>query len=91
MAEPIPRVRVHSALCGSGARAPTAPLGLPRYYCPEEEIARGPACWMWDYLRRCGRRARVCLGGRRGMSWGRVSEGGPCGRALKGAGSGSLP
>lgn len=24
----------------------------PRYHVPEEEIALGPACWMWDYLRR---------------------------------------
>ncbi|KAK5132567.1 hypothetical protein LTR08_008884 [Meristemomyces frigidus] len=24
----------------------------PRYHLPEEEIALGPACWMWDYLRR---------------------------------------
>ncbi|ODQ67714.1 glutamine-dependent NAD(+) synthetase with GAT domain-containing protein [Nadsonia fulvescens var. elongata DSM 6958] len=24
-----------------------------RYHTPEEEIALGPACWMWDYLRRC--------------------------------------
>lgn len=24
-----------------------------RYHSPEEEIALGPACWMWDYLRRC--------------------------------------
>ncbi|CDK25271.1 unnamed protein product [Kuraishia capsulata CBS 1993] len=24
-----------------------------RYYKPEEEIAYGPACWLWDYLRRC--------------------------------------
>lgn len=23
------------------------------YHIPEEEIALGPACWMWDYLRRC--------------------------------------
>ncbi|CAI8510028.1 unnamed protein product [Pichia kudriavzevii] len=29
---------------------------LPRevfYHLPEEEIALGPACWLWDYLRRC--------------------------------------
>ncbi|CAG8047605.1 unnamed protein product [Penicillium nalgiovense] len=26
----------------------------PRYHAPEEEIALGPACWLWDYLRRCG-------------------------------------
>jgi NAD+ synthase (glutamine-hydrolysing) len=25
-----------------------------RYHRPEEEIALGPACWLWDYLRRCG-------------------------------------
>lgn len=24
-----------------------------RFHLPEEEIALGPACWMWDYLRRC--------------------------------------
>ncbi|CCD23855.1 glutamine-dependent NAD(+) synthetase NDAI_0C01950 [Naumovozyma dairenensis CBS 421] len=23
------------------------------YHIPEEEIALGPACWLWDYLRRC--------------------------------------
>jgi len=22
------------------------------YHCPEEEIAFGPSCWLWDYLRR---------------------------------------
>lgn len=26
----------------------------PRYHIPEEEIALGPACWLWDYLRRSG-------------------------------------
>lgn len=26
----------------------------PRYHAPEEEISLGPACWLWDYLRRCG-------------------------------------
>ncbi|KAI9706556.1 MAG: glutamine-dependent NAD(+) synthetase [Candelina mexicana] len=25
-----------------------------RYHRPEEEIALGPACWLWDYLRRSG-------------------------------------
>lgn len=23
-----------------------------RYHLPQEEIALGPACWLWDYLRR---------------------------------------
>ncbi|KAI0010311.1 glutamine-dependent NAD(+) synthetase with GAT domain-containing protein [Xylariaceae sp. FL0662B] len=31
--------------------APTA-ARPPRYHVPEEEIALGPACWLWDYLRR---------------------------------------
>lgn len=25
-----------------------------RYHSPEEEIAFGPSCWLWDYLRRSG-------------------------------------
>src|SRR4051812_515655 len=28
------------------------PARPPRYHLPEEEIALGPACWLWDYLRR---------------------------------------
>ncbi|RMJ24832.1 hypothetical protein PHISP_04308 [Aspergillus sp. HF37] len=32
---------------------PSEPI-QPRYHAPEEEIALGPACWLWDYLRRCG-------------------------------------
>lgn len=30
---------------------PTPPREV-RYHLPEEEIAMGPACWLWDYLRR---------------------------------------
>jgi NAD+ synthase (glutamine-hydrolysing) len=26
----------------------------PRRYCAEEECCYGPACWLWDYLRRSG-------------------------------------
>ncbi|PWY86440.1 glutamine-dependent NAD(+) synthetase [Aspergillus sclerotioniger CBS 115572] len=33
--------------------APSETL-TPRYHVPEEEIALGPACWLWDYLRRSG-------------------------------------
>lgn len=29
-----------------------SPALEPRYIEPEEEIAVGPACWLWDYLRR---------------------------------------
>ncbi|KAK4898951.1 glutamine-dependent NAD(+) synthetase [Elasticomyces elasticus] len=28
------------------------PSQEPRYHLPVEEIALGPACWLWDYLRR---------------------------------------
>lgn len=31
----------------------SSPLKI-RYHSPEEEIALGPACWLWDYLRRSG-------------------------------------
>ena len=33
--------------------APSEPF-KPRFHEPEEEIALGPACWLWDYLRRSG-------------------------------------
>ncbi|KAF6262108.1 glutamine-dependent NAD(+) synthetase with GAT domain-containing protein [Scenedesmus sp. NREL 46B-D3] len=36
------------------ARGLTDPPRPPRVHCPEEEIALGPACWLWDYLRRSG-------------------------------------
>ena len=29
-----------------------SPKLKPRYHLPEEEIALGPAAWLWDYLRR---------------------------------------
>ncbi|MQM08873.1 hypothetical protein Taro_041734, partial [Colocasia esculenta] len=29
-------------------------LFVIKYHCPEEEIAFGPSCWLWDYLRRSG-------------------------------------
>lgn len=32
----------------------TKPVAAVRYHAPEEEIALGPACWLWDYLRRSG-------------------------------------
>ncbi|CAN4127170.1 unnamed protein product [Withania somnifera] len=31
----------------------SSPLKI-RYHLPEEEIALGPGCWLWDYLRRSG-------------------------------------
>ncbi|CAN6458585.1 unnamed protein product [Victoria cruziana] len=29
-------------------------LDAVKYHLPEEEIALGPSCWLWDYLRRSG-------------------------------------
>lgn len=33
---------------------PPVLLSGHRYHTSEEEIALGPACWLWDYLRRSG-------------------------------------
>ncbi|GMM32918.1 glutamine-dependent NAD(+) synthetase [Saccharomycopsis crataegensis] len=32
--------------------SPSKPFPI-HYHTPEEEIALGPACWLWDYVRRC--------------------------------------
>ncbi|KAJ2714486.1 glutamine-dependent NAD(+) synthetase [Coemansia spiralis] len=43
---------VDAAECAPGVR-PTDPIEV-RFHSPEEEISLGPACWLWDYLRRSG-------------------------------------
>ena len=55
---PYPTLHVDAALCSTSQPAnevyvTTAPVP-PRLHCAEEEIALGPACWLWDYLRRSG-------------------------------------
>ncbi|TPX32426.1 NAD+ synthase (glutamine-hydrolysing) [Synchytrium microbalum] len=53
-AEPFPRVRAPITLSVSAFHTdirPNDPMEV-RYSTPEEEIALGPACWLWDYLRR---------------------------------------
>ena len=35
-----------------GCSCATSPPIQPRIHTPEEEIAYGPAAWLWDYLRR---------------------------------------
>eukprot|EP00594_Rhizosolenia_setigera_P013916 CAMPEP_0178957546 /NCGR_PEP_ID=MMETSP0789-20121207/10990_1 /TAXON_ID=3005 /ORGANISM="Rhizosolenia setigera, Strain CCMP 1694" /LENGTH=639 /DNA_ID=CAMNT_0020639839 /DNA_START=498 /DNA_END=2417 /DNA_ORIENTATION=- len=35
-------------------RIPTKPLETVKYHSPEEECCLGPACWLWDFLRRSG-------------------------------------
>ena len=41
----IPGSVLDSKICPSRPREPF-------FHTPEEEIALGPACWLWDYLRR---------------------------------------
>lgn len=53
----LPFLDVPFSLCGSRPSAPQRSPHPPcavRYHAPEEEIAMGPACWLWDYLRRSG-------------------------------------
>jgi NAD+ synthase (glutamine-hydrolysing) len=49
----VPFVKVPYKLCQSfrNGMIPTSPVQV-MYHCPEEEIAFGPSCWLWDYLRR---------------------------------------
>lgn len=56
---PIPSIRVPLRLCVSDEmkRHERPKLTASReiaFHTPEEEIALGPACWLWDYLRRSG-------------------------------------
>ncbi|XP_040826599.1 glutamine-dependent NAD(+) synthetase isoform X2 [Ochotona curzoniae] len=50
---PYPRVKVDFAL--SRPEDLLEPVSAPvewTYHSPEEEISLGPACWLWDFLRR---------------------------------------
>ncbi|PIK57459.1 putative glutamine-dependent NAD(+) synthetase [Apostichopus japonicus] len=53
-AKPFPRIEVDFSLSSLLNNVPAMPPVPPRLYSPEEEIAMGPACWLWDYLRRSG-------------------------------------
>ncbi|XP_078077441.1 glutamine-dependent NAD(+) synthetase [Mustelus asterias] len=51
--EPYHRVKVNFALCSVGdTYLPSVEPIQIRCHTPEEEISLGPACWLWDYLRR---------------------------------------
>ncbi|RPB03602.1 glutamine-dependent NAD(+) synthetase with GAT domain-containing protein [Choiromyces venosus 120613-1] len=55
---PYRRVEADISISAPGDKAdislkPTPAIDV-RFHSPEEEIALGPACWLWDYLRRCG-------------------------------------
>ena len=49
----VPLVRVPFKLCDERTRAVSVKREVA-FHAPEEEIALGPACWLWDYLRRSG-------------------------------------
>ena len=49
-----PRVSLDFALSEPGLHLPASPAFSWQYHSPEEEILLGPACWLWDYLRRSG-------------------------------------
>lgn len=55
--ETIPEIEMDFCLLMNDVEArtvnPTEAIHV-RYYLPEQEIALGPACWLWDYLRRSG-------------------------------------
>lgn len=59
LAKKIPQIdlRHFSLRVDSGPQnlslSPDLPIAV-RIHTPEEECAMGPACWMWDYLRRSG-------------------------------------
>jgi len=52
----FPRVNVDFSLSGDLGAVPlmSTPSLTWIYHTPEEEILLGPACWLWDYLRRSG-------------------------------------
>ncbi|KAJ9101237.1 glutamine-dependent NAD(+) synthetase [Naganishia friedmannii] len=45
-------VRLDAGLGDDSGRHESYHQTEPFYHTPEEEIALGPACWLWDYLRR---------------------------------------
>ena len=54
-AEPVPRITADFDLTHAQQiqHKPTQPIDV-HFHTPEEEIAFGPAAWLWDYLRRSG-------------------------------------
>ncbi len=50
----VPRIVVDFDLTTPAPKQPPSQPIEIHYHKPEEEIAYGPACWLWDYLRRSG-------------------------------------
>ncbi|XP_032494723.1 glutamine-dependent NAD(+) synthetase isoform X4 [Phocoena sinus] len=54
---PYPRVKVDFALsCHEDLLEPLSEPVEWKYHSPAEEISLGPACWLWDFLRRSQQR-----------------------------------
>ena len=52
--DPVPRISAGFDLTVEDSScSPSSTIDV-NYHTPEEEIAYGPACWLWDYLRRSG-------------------------------------
>ena len=52
--DPVPRISAGFDLTVEDSScSPSSTIDVT-YHKPEEEIAYGPACWLWDYLRRSG-------------------------------------
>ncbi|GAB1607783.1 glutamine-dependent NAD(+) synthetase-like isoform X1 [Argonauta hians] len=49
--QPFPKVELPMQFAISQFSKTTQPIQW-QYHTPEEEISLGPACWLWDYLRR---------------------------------------
>ena len=49
---PLAEVHVKFRLCSTAEDCVPSDAISPHIHAPEEEIALGPACWLWDYLRR---------------------------------------
>lgn len=49
----VPRIDVDFVLSSPVSITPSPKIDA-KFLLPEEEIAYGPACWLWDYLRRSG-------------------------------------
>ena len=51
----VPTITVNFSLAtGDSCRIPASPSVRMHFQEPEDEIGQGPACWLWDYLRRSG-------------------------------------
>ena len=48
----IPQIYVDFQVSDPANQSVTVPKAELQLHTPEEEIAYGPACWLWDYLRR---------------------------------------